>query len=330
MTSTHARASRAPAPQRRTTWRLVATILLGTAGCAAAVACSDVEPTATPPSVRPLAAGADVSAAAKPDQSLIAYASGRAGISDLYIMDIANGRSHWITRDRANAWSPAWSPGGTMIAFASNRDALGVNIWVVPSAGGTPVKYTQSGATSPDWSSDGTRIAFASYRDGTTDIWVMNADGTGQTRLATTSDAWESEPVWSPDGTKIAYSSARGGSTQIWVMNANGSSPVQLTGLTDVGTSFSPAWSPDGTKIAFASFRNGGQDLYVMNADGTGLTRITNGGPAESRPRWSTRGIVFDANASGTPAIYLVNPDGTGLTQLTRGSSWSYNAAWKP
>jgi Tol biopolymer transport system component len=295
---------------------------------AALLACRDVEPTAAP-SFHSLAAEADVGTAAKPDQSLIAYVSGRAGVTDLYIMDVANGRSHWLTRDRAVASAPVWSPDGTQIAFSSNRDGFNANIWVIPSGGGTPVKYTQTGGTSPDWSSDGTKIAFASY-SGTTDIWVMNADGTGQTRVTSTSDAWENEPVWSPDGTKIAYGSARGGPSQIWVMNANGSSQVQLTGLTDNGTSFSPAWSPDGTKIAFASFRNGGQDLYVMNADGTGLTRITDGGPAESRPRWSTRGIVFDANASGTPAIFLVNPDGTGLTQLTRGSSWSYSAAWKP
>jgi TolB protein len=209
---------------------------------AAALACRDVEPTAAP-SLHSLAAEADVGTVAKPDQSLIAYVSGRAGVTDLYIMDVANGRSHWLTRDRATASAPVWSPDGTQIAFSSNRDGLGANIWV---------------------------------------------------------------------------------------MNADGSNPVQLTGLTDAGTSYNPAWSSDGKKIAFASFRNSGQDLYVMNADGTGLTRITDGGPAESRPRWSTRGIVFHANASGTPSIFLVNPDGTGLTQLTRGSSWSYDAAWKP
>ena len=329
MTAKHTHSSRSPS-QRRTTRQRVATALFLAAGAGAAVACHDVAPTAPAGSVRSLAAEADVGPVAKPAQSLIAYVSGRSGTTDLYLMDVANGRSHAITRDRASAFSPVWSPDGTRIAFASNRDGLGTNVWVVPSGGGTPVKYTLSGGTSPDWSSDGARIAYATYSNGTTDIWVMNADGTGQTRITSTGGAWEGEPAWSPDRTKIAYTSASGGPSQLWVMNADGSNPVQLTGLTDGGTSFSPAWSPDGTKIAFASFRNGRQDLYVMNADGTNLTQITNGGPAESRPRWSTRGIVFNAHASGTPAIFLVNPDGTGLTQLTRGSSWSYDAAWKP
>ena len=331
MTTIHTRSSRST-PRR---WcvsrqRAASTWLLAT-GCVAAVACHDVEPTATPASVRPLSAGADIVAAPRPEpSSLIAYVSGRGSILDLYVMDVSNGRSHRITRDRAAAGGPAWSPDGTRIAFTSNRDALGTNIWVVSSAGGTAVKYTHAGGTSPDWSSDGSKIVYSSYSGVTTDISVMNADGSAQTALTTTNDAWESEPVWSPNGAKVAYSSFRGGSTQIWVMNADGSSPIQLTGLTDGGASYTPAWSPDGTKIAFASFRNGRQDLYVMNADGTETTRITDASPAEYRPRWSTQGIVFHANASGTPAIFRINPDGTGLTQLTRGGSWAYDAAWKP
>ena len=316
------------------TRRHIVTALLPVAVCAAGIACSEAAPTTAPPvAAAASAAVADVNASAKTTPVLIAYVSGRAGTTetDLYTMDVANGRSHAITRDRARAATPVWSPDGSQIAFASDRDALGSNIWIVPAAGGTPVKITQLGGTAPDWSADGAKIAFGTYRNGTTDIWVINADGTGETAITNTTDAWESEPVWSPDRTKIAYTSARSGETsQIWVMNADGSNPVQLTGLTNSGPSVSPAWSPDGTQIAFGSFRDGTQDLYVMNADGTGTTRITNGGPPEGRPRWSTRGIVFDANASGTPSIFVINPDGTGLTQLTRGSSWSYSGAWKP
>jgi Tol biopolymer transport system component len=321
--------ARRSAPLIRTSWRRVAAALLPAAGCAIAVACSDAAPTAVPP-VQAIAPSVDIAAAARPAQSLIAYVSGRAGVTDLYIMDVANGRSHAITRDRATASGPVWSPDGSKIAFASNRDALGVNIWVVAASGSTPTKLTRDGGTAPDWSSDGAKILFTTFRSNTTDIWVMNADGTGQTAVTTTTDAWENEPVWSHDRSKIAYTATRDGSTQIWVMNADGSSPVQLTGLTDTGWSFSPAWSPDGTQIAFASWRDSRQDLYIMNADGTGLTRITTDGPTEARPRWSTQGILFDAHSSGTPSVFFINPDGTGLTQLTRGSSWSYNGAWQP
>ena len=327
----HACASRAPLVLRHTTWRRVTTTLLGAAACMAA-ACHDVEPTAAPPSPRSIAADADVIPVAKPEQSsLIAYVSGRPDATDLYIMDAANGRSHRVTRDRAAASSPVWSPDGTSIAFASNRDALGTNIWVVPAAGGTPVKHTQVGGTSPDWSPDGKKIVFSSYRDLNGEIYVMNADGTAQTRLTSTTDAAEQEPVWSPDGSKIAYTSYRSGPAQIWVMNADGSGQVQLTGLTDGSTSYSPTWSPDGTKIAFTSFRAGRPDLYIMNADGTDQTRITDTTTGvENAPSWSARGIVFNAQVDATPMLFLINPDGTGLTQLSRGGTPSYDPAWKP
>ena len=82
----------------------------------------------------------------------------------------------------------------------------------------------------PAWSPDGTKIAFASYRDlGPPQIYVMNADGSAQTRIST-STAWaDSQPAWSPDGTKIAFVTNRDGNSEIYVMNPNGSGLVNLT-----------------------------------------------------------------------------------------------------
>ena len=50
------------------------------------------------------------------------------------------------------------------------------------------------------------------------EIVVMNADGSGQTRLTRT-DAREDSPSWSPDGSRIAFTSNRDGNTGIYVMN---------------------------------------------------------------------------------------------------------------
>ena len=50
---------------------------------------------------------------------------------------------------------------------------------------------------SPSWSPDGGRIAFDSLRDGNGEIYVMNADGSGQTRL-TDNPASDGSPSWSP------------------------------------------------------------------------------------------------------------------------------------
>jgi Tol biopolymer transport system component len=52
------------------------------------------------------------------------------------------------------------------------------------------------------------KIVFASNRDGSMQIYVMNADGTGQTRL-TNDGSNNDNPRWSPNGTKILFQSDR-------------------------------------------------------------------------------------------------------------------------
>ena len=100
------------------------------------------------------------------------------------------------------------------------------------------------------------KIAFYSFRDGNFEIYVMNADGTGQTRL--TNDLFapegcpcDSHPDWSADGTKIAFISDRAdeNNEDIYVMNADGSGQTRLTD--SIHEDSYPSWSPDGTKIVF-------------------------------------------------------------------------------
>ena len=75
------------------------------------------------------------------------------------------------------------------------------------------------------------KIAFASERDGNREIYVMNPDGSGLTRLTNNRPSARREPAWSPHGNKIAFSSARDGGREIYVMNADGTGAdsVRLT-----------------------------------------------------------------------------------------------------
>ena len=93
----------------------------------------------------------------------------------------------------------------------------------------------------PVWSPDGTRIAFESFREGNGDIYVMNADGSGLTRL-TSDPALDSSPSWSPDGTRIAFESSREGNINIYVIDADGSNLARLTD--DPAVDKDPVWSP--------------------------------------------------------------------------------------
>src|SRR5204863_5095230 len=91
----------------------------------------------------------------------------------------------------------------------------------------------------PSWSPDGAKLAFTSVRDGNWEIYVMNADGSGQTRL-TNNAATDDVSAWSPGGAKIAFASNRDGNYEIYVMNADGTGQTRLTNT--VADEFSPAW----------------------------------------------------------------------------------------
>ena len=212
------------------------------------------------------------------------------------------------------------------------------------------------------------KIAFVSNRDnggGTnpSDIYVMNADGSAQTRLTVgvSGGIDPAVPVWSPDGTKIAFSSFKSSSYDIYVMKADGSGQTNLTNTSvnefspewsNDGSKLaydrdgniwvmnangsqqtllltngsSPSWSPDGTKILFTRNIVGGfNDIFVMNADGTGVTNLTNNPGSYYSPKWSPDGarIIFE----GSSGIYTMNANGTGVSVLTNNGG---NPEWSP
>ena len=175
------------------------------------------------------------------------------------------------------------------------------------------------------------KIVFQSDRDGNFEIYVMNADGTGQDNL-TNDPAQDTTPVWSPDGSKIAFSSNRDGNDQIYLMNADGTSPIRLTN--SLATDVFPRWSPDGSKIAFASFSLTAlnYDIWVMNTDGTGQTNLTNHPAADLEPVWSPDGskIAFRTKRDGNFEIYVMNADGSAPTNVSNHPSWDESPDWSP
>ena len=214
-----------------------------------------------------------------PDGSRIAFTTlangGFPGI-DLINGD-GSGRTHLLRGSAAVDYgNPSWSPDGTRIAY-ERTEFNGFNgqtdVWVIDLASGQETRLTDGFEQEydPDFSPDGSRIAYVldpfilseTKLVSNPDIWVMNADGSGKSRL--TSDPWEdSEPAWSPDGSEIAFTHRRNETdphayllnapSDVYVMNADGSDPRNLTaggrtgvlGAEEEDNPHSPSWQPVG------------------------------------------------------------------------------------
>lgn len=197
---------------------------------------------------------------------------------NIFVMNADGSGQLNLTHDSSYDTDGSWSPDGSYIAFASDRAGGALQIWTMKPDGSALLKLTSTPQLndSPDYSPNGTRIVFESGRDGQSEIYVMNANGSGQTRL--THSGGNYMPKWSPDGSKIAFVSPGG----ISVMNADGSN------LTQIATNAAhPAWSPNGNKIAFDSQRSGNWDLWMMNPDGSVVTQLTTNPAADMLPSWS-------------------------------------------
>jgi len=154
----------------------------------------------------------------------------------------------------------------------------------------TKLSSDTGSASDPAFSFDGSRIAFVSQRDGNAEIYLMNADGTGTTRV-TADPLTDGRPAFTPDGQTIVFHSSRtAGKQQIWSVNVDGTG---LTQLTRDSVNASPSVSPDGQTIAYVSTRNKDGDIWLMGKDGSNQRQFTRSPQQrESEPRFLRDGTL--------------------------------------
>ncbi|MBN1190588.1 MAG: PD40 domain-containing protein [Dehalococcoidales bacterium] len=170
------------------------------------------------------------------------------------------------------------------------------------------------------------KIVFSSERDGNSEIYIMNGDGSQQTRVTNSSVA-DIFPSWSPDGKKIAYMSGPGGNNDIYIMDADGSN---VANLTEGSNSWHPSWSPDSCKIVFSSTENGDSQIYTMDSDGANKIQLTQSG-VNIRPDWSVDGkILYVSNSASQNVIFIMDADGNNKTQITPDGSQAFYPKWSP
>ena len=179
-----------------------------------------------------------------------------------------------------------------------------------------------------------TKIAFVSDRDGNSEIYLMDYDGAGQTRLTFNAVA-DISPVWSPDQKRIAYTSYQGLVAGLYVLDVYEN---RRTAVSRVGGNFSPAWAPDGKTLAFASSMDGNSEIYVAEVEANPtrvgrIKRLTFNQAIDTAPTWSPTGrqIAFVSDRGGTPQIYTMDAEGGNVTRISFGGANYYDSpAWSP
>lgn len=178
------------------------------------------------------------------------------------------------------------------------------------------------------------KIAFTSDRDGNNEIYIMDADGSNQTRL-TNNPAADNYPRFSPDGRKISFNSDRVGAVaKIFTMDLDGSNVTQITNNATADANAS--WAPTNRQLSFDSTRDDQYlDIYKMNTDGSNVVRLTNHQPYDVESAWSPNGqkIVYRREDvfGGAFDLWMMNSDGSGPAQFTSRNIFDFGPpSWAP
>jgi len=232
-----------------------------------------------------------------------------------YQPQAADGGGLPLSRLTTGPWddiTPAISPDGKRIAFASNRNGYW-DLYLLDLPGGQVSRLTDTTEyeAAPTWSPDGLWLAYEIYRDDNLEILIRSVAEPGEPIRLTNDPAADHSPAWSPAGRTIAFVSDRSGENEIWLADLDKNEAERYQNLSNhpAGGDNHPTWSPDGSKLAWTGASEGYHNLYVWEGAGAS-NRVVGSG---DWPAWDPDGatlltLLLAPNQSYLTAYPLESP----------------------
>jgi Tol biopolymer transport system component len=267
-----------------------------------------------------------------PNGGRIAFTCTRGDYNQLCMINRDGSGFTQLSDMEASNYYPTFSPDGSSLMFASNRNGpFDLYLLVFGEKQLFQITENVGNVISPDYSPDGRRIVFANQAgDGPTSIWMVNADGLNP-HLVYAGTNTIVAAAWSPDGEKIAYAMSVGipQEYEIFTMDTNGKNHLRISqGLKGIGGSID--WSPDSKSLLIHAGAYGDKDIYKIEAVDGSYSQITDGGN-NAGASYSPDGIyiVFNSLRKDDQAdLYIMRADGSNQVQLTNHPEPDWGPVW--
>ncbi len=186
------------------------------------------------------------------------------------------------------------------------------------------------------WSPNGERLAFVTQTPTSSEIYVMNLDGTGLVNI-TNDPARESFPAWIDNQRLIYWTLREAGYRRVYVVDVNTGEAQPYTDRMVPNADSRYSWTRDGLHYALVTWRHGQEEIYVRDIRASQSVRLTDDPALDYNPVFSPDGerIAFWSNRENSEMrLYVMNADGSNVRPITPPypslHEYAWSVTWSP